>query len=101
MLQLDQLTQEQRIKYTSTALRQTHRISRLFKDLVTLQRFDSDRHFVQKKNFNILPTLKLAAEIHEPDATGKGIDVKNSRADLTVDAEPDKIDQVDENVVSD
>lgn len=100
MLQLDQLTQEQRIKYTSTALRQTQRISRLFKDLVTLQRFDSDSHFIQKKNFNILPTLKLAAEIHEPDAKGKGIYLKTSSEPLTVYADPDKIEQVIENLVT-
>src|SRR5690625_7983630 len=73
MLQLDQLTQEQRIKYTSTALRQTQRISRLFKDLVNLQRFDSDSHFIQKKNLNILPTINLDAEIHVTDAQGKVI----------------------------
>ena len=100
MLQMDQLTTEQRKKYTSTALRQTQRISRLFKDLVTLQRFDSDSHFIQKKSFDILPTLKLAAEIHEPDAAGKGIYLNTSSESMTVYADPDKIEQVIENLIT-
>lgn len=100
MLQMDQLTTEQRKKYTFTAMRQTQRISRLFKDLVTLQRFDSDSHFIQKKSFDILPTFKLAAEIHESDATGKGIYLKTSNESLSVYADPDKIEQVIENLLT-
>lgn len=100
MLQMDQLTTEQRKKYTFTALRQTQRINRLFKDLVTLQRFDSDSHFIQKKSFDILPTLKLAAEIHEPEATSKGIYLKTSSESIIVHADPDKIEQVIENLIT-
>src|SRR5690625_2635688 len=58
------------------------------------------KFFIQKKNFNILPTLKLAAEIHEPDAKGKGIYLKTSSEPLTVYADPDKIEQVIENLVT-
>src|SRR5690625_813291 len=45
-------------------------------------------------------SLKLAAEIHEPDAKGKGIYLKTSSEPLTVYADPDKIEQVIENLVT-
>src|SRR5690625_7305228 len=45
-------------------------------------------------------SLKLAAEIHEPDAKGKGIYLKTSSEPLTGYADPDKIEQVIENLVT-
>lgn len=53
MLELENLPADKQQTYLKTAQKQTVRISRLFKDLVTLQRYDSDEYFIEKKEFDL------------------------------------------------
>jgi signal transduction histidine kinase len=100
MLQMDKLSKEQKQKYLLTAERQTHRISRLFQDLVTLQKYDSDNKFIQKKTFDIQSVIQLIAELHEPNAEEKGIELTYKNDPVKVKGDPDKIEQVLENLLT-
>lgn len=100
MLQMKNLSEPQRKHYQNTALRQTERIHRLFKDLVTLQRYDSDSYFIEKKEFNLSGILNHINELYYPQAREKGIDLKVDTGSYRVFADPDKIEQVLDNLVS-
>lgn len=101
MLQMqDGLNEEQKEKYIKTASRQTHRINRLFKDLVTLQRYDSDEHFIEKKPFNLQLIISMLKEMLEPEAEEKGLVLEYDEKPVHVLGDPDKIEQVLENLVS-
>ncbi len=100
MLQLGKLDEDQEKKYLLTAERQTHRISRLFKDLVTLQRYDSDDQFIQKTRFDINQAIQMIAELYESEAAEKGLELVAGNESFKVVADPDKIEQVLENLVS-
>ncbi len=100
MLQLGKLDEKQQKKYLLTAERQTHRINRLFKDLVTLQRYDSDAQFIQKKTFDINQPIQMISELYESEASEKGLNLEVSNASFSVIGDPDKIEQVLENLIS-
>jgi len=100
MLQLKNLAPEQRQRYLETASRQTERINRLFKDLMTLQRYDSDSYFIEKKPFDLQLTLVDIEEMFRNQAAEKGLNLIVDKKPVTVYADPSKIEQVLENLVS-
>jgi signal transduction histidine kinase len=100
MLQMDDLPEGKRKHYLATASRQTERIHRLFKDLVTLQRYDSDTHFLEKKEFNLAGVLLSVYELYYPVARAKGIQLDVQTDSYSVFGDPNKIEQVIENLVS-
>lgn len=100
MLQLKNLPPEQRQRYLETASRQAERINRLFKDLMTLQRYDSDSYFIEKKPFDLQLTLEDIEEMFRNQAAEKGLDLIVDKKPVTVFADPNKIEQVIENLVS-
>jgi signal transduction histidine kinase len=100
MLEMHDLNEDQKKKYIKTASRQTHRINRLFKDLVTLQRYDSDEHFIEKKPFDLQLLINTLKELLEPDAEDKGLSLISNSDPIRVLGDPDKIEQVLENLVS-
>ena len=100
MLQMDNLDENQKKKYLVTAERQTQRIDRLFKDLVTLQRYDSDDQFIRKKTFDIKHTIQMILDQHEQEAKDKGLELKTKNQSFIVVADPDKIEQVLDNLVT-
>lgn len=100
MLQMHDLDDDQKKKYIKTASRQTHRINRLFKDLVTLQRYDSDDHFIKMKPFDLQILINTLQELLEPDAEEKGLSLIFDGDPIRVKGDPDKIEQVLENLVS-
>lgn len=100
MLQLKNLAPEQRQRYLETASRQTERINRLFKDLMTLQRYDSDSYFIEKKPFDLQLTLVDIEEMFRNQAAEKGLNLIVDKKSVTVYADPSKIEQVLENLVS-
>lgn len=100
MLEMHDLNEEMKKKYMKTASRQTHRINRLFKDLVTLQRYDSDEHFIKKKAFDLQLMISMMKEMLEPEAEEKGISLEYDGEPARVLGDPDKIEQVMENLVS-
>jgi len=100
MLKMSGLDKEQKEKYILTAERQTQRINRLFKDLVTLQRYDSDDQFIQKQTFDIQKIVSFIREILEPEALEKGLQFNTKVGHYNVYGDPDKIEQVLENLVT-
>lgn len=100
MLQLENLPHDQQKKYLETASRQTERINRLFKDLMTLQRYDSDSYFIEKKPFDLQLMLEVIDELFRGQAAEKGLDLIVDKKPVTVFADPNKIEQVLENLVS-
>jgi len=100
MLQLKNLPPEQQQRYVETAARQTERINRLFKDLMTLQRYDSDSYFIEKKPFDLQLTLEDIEEMFRSQAAEKDLDLIIDKKPVTVFADPSKIEQVLENLVS-
>ncbi|MEX0648947.1 MAG: ATP-binding protein [Balneolaceae bacterium] len=100
MLQIDTLDEKQREKYIRTAIRQTERINRLFKDLVTLQRYDSDSYFIEKQRFDLYKSVCQIAELHADEAKEKVIALEYSGSPQPVIADPNKIEQVLENLIT-
>lgn len=100
MLELEDLPADERRKYLSTARKQTERISRLFKDLLTLQRYDSDQNFIERKTFDLAPIAVHMAEWYGDRAAGKGIDLQVDTHSCLATGDPGKIEQVIDNLVS-
>lgn len=100
MLQIKNLPEDKKERYLETALRQTERINRLFKDLMTLQRYESDSYFIEKKPFDIQIVLESIEEIFKNRAAEKNLELNIDKKSVTVYADPNKIEQVLENLVS-
>ena len=100
MLGLDELPEEKKDKYITTAKKQTERISHLFKDLKTLQRYDSDEYFVEMQEFDLATIAHHMQDWHEEKAKKKGITLHIDTHSCKVIADPGKIEQVLDNLVS-
>ncbi|XWN36441.1 MAG: HAMP domain-containing sensor histidine kinase [Balneola sp.] len=101
MIEMENLSGEQKAKYHKQAKRQISRITRLFEDIKTLQRYDYDQDFVDKKGFDLNQIVESLAEIHKPIAREKDIDlVIDSDLRSEVLGDSDKIEQVIENLIS-
>jgi signal transduction histidine kinase len=100
MLQLQDLDPEKKQQYIRSAERQTERISHLFKDLKTLQRYDSDQYFVETREFDLSPIAKHMRELYEDRADKKGIDLNINMHPCKAVGDPGKIEQVIDNLVS-
>ncbi len=100
MLELDELPEEKKVKYITTAKKQTERISHLFKDLKTLQRYDSDEYFVEMKEFDLSYIARHMEDWHNEKAQEKGIDLSIEKQSCKVIGDPEKIEQVLDNLVS-
>ena len=100
MLELENLSPEKRKKYIKTAKNQTERISRLFKDLKTLQQYDSDEHFVEIQEFDLAMIAEHMEEWHSKKAGEKNIELNIDSHQCRVVGDPAKIEQVVDNLVS-
>ncbi len=101
MIEMENLSKEDKSKYHQQAKRQISRITRLFEDIKTLQRYDYDQSFVEKKEFDLNKIVESLAEIHNAIAKEKGIEISiDSNLTSKVYADPDKIEQVIENLIS-
>lgn len=100
MLEVDGLPEEKRKKYHANVKKQVERISRLFKDLLTLQRYDSDESFIEKKEFDLSEIGTHMAEWYEDKAAAKGINLQVSTHSCKAMGDPGKIEQVVDNLVS-
>ena len=100
MLQLDNLDSRKKKKYIRSAERQTERITRLFKDLKTLQRYDSDEYFVEMQQFNLAPIAKHIDELYRDRAEKKGIALEIDQKPCKATGDPGKIEQVIDNLIS-
>ncbi|MEL7833654.1 HAMP domain-containing sensor histidine kinase [Fodinibius sp. Rm-B-1B1-1] len=100
MLELDGLPEEKKTKYINTAKKQTERISHLFKDLKTLQRYDSDEYFVEMQEFDMANIAHHMEDWHAEKAKEKGIVLNIDMHSCKVIGDPGKIEQVLDNLVS-
>lgn len=100
MLELEGLTPEKKKKYLRTAKNQTERISRLFKDLLTLQRYDSDEYFVETKEMDLAVIAGHMKEWYGEKAARKEIDLVVDQHPCKAIGDPGKIEQVVDNLVS-
>ncbi len=100
MLELENLSLDKKQQYIRTAQKQTDRISRLFKDLKTLQRYDSDEYFVESQEFDLLPVAKHIKELYADRAEQKDIALDIEERSCKVVGDPGKIEQVLDNLIS-
>jgi signal transduction histidine kinase len=59
MIELEDLSKEDKVKYHQQAKRQINRITRLFEEIKTLQKYDFDQNFVEKKEFQMLSSIQM------------------------------------------
>ncbi|MDR8392473.1 HAMP domain-containing histidine kinase [Aliifodinibius sp. S!AR15-10] len=100
LLEMDTLPEDQRKKYLKNAQKQTERIGRLFKDLVTLQRYDSDEYFIEEKTFDLAEIGQHIHELYDDKAEEKSVDLQVDTHSCKVLGDPGKIEQVVDNLVS-
>lgn len=101
MIELENLPADKKTQYINTAQKQIKRVARLFEDIKTLQRYDFDENFINRKKFNLKKLVEEAGNAYVPIAHGKGLElVVESRSTCMVFADPDKIEQVLDNLIS-
>lgn len=100
LLELPSLDAEKRQKYVKNLRSQARRIDRLFKDLVTLQRFDSDEKFVMMRSMDLCDITKNVAHWYHQAAKQKGVELQIDSHSCKVYADPEKIEQVLDNLIS-
>lgn len=100
MLEIDALDRAKRSKYLNTTRKQAERLNRLFKDLLTLQRYDSDEYFIEKQTFDLAGISRHMQDLYGDVAAEKGIDLNIDTHPCTVIGDPGKIEQVIDNLVS-
>ncbi|MEX2601838.1 MAG: HAMP domain-containing sensor histidine kinase [Balneolaceae bacterium] len=100
MLQMEDLPPAQKRHYLETAIRQTDRINRLFKDLMLLQKYDSDGYFIEKKEFSLSGLMTRMYELYYKKAREKGLELEIDPCAHRVYADPDKMEQVFDNLIS-
>jgi signal transduction histidine kinase len=67
---------------------------------MTLQRYDSDSYFIEKKPFDLQLTLQDIDEMFRSQAAEKDLELIVDKKPVTIFADPNKIEQVLENLVS-
>ncbi|WP_020403543.1 sensor histidine kinase [Gracilimonas tropica] len=101
MLELEQLPAEKKKQYMATAQKQIKRVARLFEDIKTLQRYDFDESFINREPFDLKMIVDEVETVYYPLAEKKGLELHTKNiTPCTVDADPDKIEQVLDNLVS-
>jgi len=100
MLEMENLPEQKRDKYHRDARNQVERINRLFKDLVTLQRYDSDEYFIEKQTFDLATISEHMQEWHAGKAQQKGLKLETDGNSCKAVGDPGKIEQVIDNLIS-
>lgn len=100
MLQLEGLPEDKRKKFLDSARNQAERLNRLFKDLMTLQRSDMETTFVRKKPVQLRPLVENVAQAFREIAEARGITFRVKGPDVQVYADPGKLEQVFDNLIS-
>ena len=100
MARLEQIPVEKRVQYVDNARHQTDRLSRLFNDLLTLQRFDADAHPVHIQPLELNPVLEKLRDVYAGLAERKGLRLDIPATDAFVMADAGKLEQVLDNLIS-
>ncbi|MFD2531252.1 sensor histidine kinase [Gracilimonas halophila] len=101
MLELENLQPEKKKQYMVTAQKQIKRVARLFEDIKTLQRYDFDESFISRKKIDLKQLVVEAEQAYQPIAQKKGLElVAKNITSCKVNADPDKLEQVLDNLIS-
>jgi signal transduction histidine kinase len=101
MLELENLQPEKKKQYMVTAQKQIKRVARLFEDIKTLQRYDFDESFINRKEFDLRELVKEVEQAYQPIAQKKGLElITKNITSCRVNADPDKLEQVLDNLTS-
>lgn len=100
LLQVGGMDDEKKQKYIQNARTQAERISSLFKDLLTLQRYDSDENFIQQQWFDLQRVTSRIEALYEEEANRKSLKLNIQKTPCRVLADASKIEQVLENLIS-
>ncbi|MDR9419387.1 sensor histidine kinase [Gracilimonas sp.] len=101
MLEIEKLQPEKKKQYMNTAQKQIKRVARLFEDIKTLQRYDFDESFLNRQNIDLKSLVDEAQNVFQPIAEKKGLELEtNNVSSCIVNADPDKIEQVLDNLIS-
>lgn len=101
MLELENLQPEKKQQYMVMAQKQIKRITRLFEDIKTLQRYDFDENFINKQPFDLKKLIEEIETVYKQRAKNKGLKLQSSVMEsCMVYADPDKIEQVLDNLTS-
>lgn len=100
MLEIEHLPEKDRKKYLKSAINQSDRLNRLFKDLMMLQRAELDDHFINLKTFNLSEIAIRIQDAYEGILKESNVKLKVDVPHLKVCADKDKIEQVIENLIS-
>lgn len=101
MLELTNLSAEKRDRFLQSARNQSGRMNRLFQDLMTLQRSDLDPNFVHPRDFVLNRVMMNLEQAYSTLAEDKNLKlIFEGPADCRVFADPNKIEQVLDNLIS-
>lgn len=100
MLQLDGLPEEKRKRFLKSAQNQLDRLNRLFQDLMTLQRSEMQTAFLHKKKVALRPLVENVAQAFREMAENQGLEFRVKGPDIKVYADPGKLEQVFDNLIS-
>lgn len=101
MLELKNLEEEKKEQYIQTAQKQIHRVTRLFEDIKSLQRYDFDENFIHRKPVDIYRVMKDVVAANKQRAGEKDLELVFTKKGKTqVNVDPDKIEQVLDNLVT-
>jgi signal transduction histidine kinase len=100
LLESGKLDSEKQRRYIQNARGQAQRMSNLFKDLLTLQRYDSDENFIQSQWFDLQRITGHLEEVYMDQAQEKGLSLYVEKSPCRVLADAPKIEQVLDNLIS-
>jgi len=100
LLQAGGMNQETQAKYLLNARTQAERIGSLFKDLLTLQRYDSDENFLQLQWFDLSRITARLKMLYEDETKRKKLQLHIESDSVRVLADASKIEQVLDNLLS-
>lgn len=101
MIELENLPDEKKQQYLQVARRQIQRITRLFEDIKTLQRYEYDESFITKKECDLKQIIDNVIQVYIPLVEEKNIEINTYvKPGTLIVADSDKMEQVIENLVS-
>ena len=100
MLELDKLDTPTRKQYVANARGQADRLSQLLTDILTLQRIDHDKYFIEKTSFDLAGVIPEVVSGYQPLVEDKGLTLDWDTHSCMVFADRAKIEQVMDNLVS-
>lgn len=100
MLEIDKLDTETRKKYVANARGQAKRLNQLFKDIMTLQGYDSDQNFIKPATFDLSELVPQVCNWYQHIADENNTELIWDKHSCKVVADKDKIEQVLSNLIS-